>query len=71
MSDDLDSFEAEGVQAFTRLTGAVQDFGGRLGAFEHGLGHQGHGCRARCRQGRDRRPRRQARGRRSPCRRPR
>jgi hypothetical protein len=38
MSDDLDSFEAEGVQAFTRLAGAVQDLGDRLGTFEHGLG---------------------------------
>ncbi len=38
MSDELDSFEVEGVQAFTRLTGAVQDLGGRLGTFEHGLG---------------------------------
>jgi hypothetical protein len=38
VSDDLDSFEAEGIQAFTRLAGAVQDLNGRLGAFEHGLG---------------------------------
>lgn len=38
MSDDLDSFEAEGIQAFTRLTGAVQALDGRLGAFEQGLG---------------------------------
>ena len=33
-----DSFEVEGIQAFNRLTGAVQGLESRLGALEHGLG---------------------------------
>lgn len=33
-----DSFEAEGIQAFTRLTGAVQDLQSHLGTLEQGLG---------------------------------
>lgn len=35
---ELDSFETEGIQAFTRLTAAVQDLDSRLGTFEQGLG---------------------------------
>jgi hypothetical protein len=38
VSDELDSFETEGVQAFTRLTGAVQGLDSHLGTFEQGLG---------------------------------
>ncbi len=38
MSDDLDSFEAEGIQAFNRLTGAVQGLDGRLTVLDAGLG---------------------------------
>ncbi len=33
-----DSLEAEGIQAFTRLAGAVQGLQSRLGALEQGLG---------------------------------
>ena len=38
MSDDLDSFEAEGIQAFNRLTGAVQGLDGRLTVLDADLG---------------------------------
>ena len=38
MSDDLDSFEVEGIQAFNRLTGAVQGLDGRMSALDAGLG---------------------------------
>jgi len=42
MSDDLDEladgYEAEGIEAFNRLSAAVDGLGGRLGALEAGLG---------------------------------
>lgn len=36
--DELHGFEAEGVQAFTQLAGAVQNLRVSLGTFEQGLG---------------------------------